>query len=208
MGTDRPFLVKVCGITTLEDAQAAVDAGANALGFNFYPKSPRYISPENARSITDQLGRDVLKVGVFVNAGEKEMHAIANVAGLDVLQLHGSECEIPENTPYEIWRSIPGTNSVPEVDDRIALYLLDTPTPQFGGSGETFDWSGAANFPFPFVLAGGLDGTNVAEAIMTVRPIGVDACSRLEQRPGQKNADKVRQFVAAARGALKQQEVL
>jgi phosphoribosylanthranilate isomerase len=194
-----PFVIKVCGITCEEDALVAIDAGANALGFNFYSRSPRYIDPELAREIGRMTG-DYLKVGVFVNAVEHELTRIARIAELDVLQLHGDTAELPAG--QRLWRSIAGTSGAPARDHRIEAYVLDAPTPAFGGSGRTFDWSQAANFPYRAIVAGGLDAANVADAIAAMRPWGVDACSRLESRPGRKDAQKVREFVAAAVNAF------
>lgn len=191
------FIIKICGITAEEDARAAVEAGANALGFNFYPRSPRYISPARAREIAQAVPGDYLKVGVFVNATEIELLEAAATVPLDVLQLHGDRCAIPSGSSPRIWRSIVPTNTLPQ-DACIEAYLLDTPTPEFGGSGRTFDWSLAKNFPHRAILAGGLDAVNVAAAIAALGPWGVDACSRLEAQPGRKDIQRMRAFIAAA----------
>lgn len=196
--TGLPFVVKVCGITNEEDASIAVEAGANALGFNFYPKSPRYVTPERARQIIDRTSGTYCKVGVFVNTAEAELLAIAGAVGLEVLQLHGEHCPAPSSSSYCIWRSLSGRFEVLEEETGIEAYLLDSPTPDFGGSGQAFPWIRAAAFPYCCIVAGGLDAGNVAEAIETVRPWGVDACSRLESRPGKKDAMRMRAFVSAA----------
>ncbi|MBV9085639.1 MAG: phosphoribosylanthranilate isomerase [Acidobacteriaceae bacterium] len=194
---DTEFIVKVCGITREEDACIAVNAGANALGFNFYKKSPRYITPGRARQIAEAVPAKYLKVGVFVNESQEELLAAAGEAGLDVLQLYGENCAVPDSE-YRVWRSIPGASPTPARDRRIEAYLLDAATPDYGGSGKAFDWSLAARFPYPAIIAGGLDSTNVAEAIAAAVPRGVDACSRLEFAPGKKDAQRLRAFLAAA----------
>jgi len=196
--TSLPFVVKICGITNEEDARIAVDAGANALGFNFYPKSPRYVAPERAREIIDRTRGEYCKVGVFVNTTEAVLLTVAGAVGLDVLQLHGEGSRAPKLSDYCIWRSLSGRFEVPEGEADVEAYLLDSATPHFGGSGQAFPWIRAAAFPYCCIVAGGLDGANVAEAIETVRPWGVDACSRLESGPGKKDPVRVRAFVSAA----------
>jgi phosphoribosylanthranilate isomerase len=195
---DFPFIIKVCGITSEEDARIAVEAGVTALGLNFYPKSPRYLQPARARQIASTLPDSVVKVGVFVNPLPEQLIAIADEVGLDVLQLHG-QSRLPEMRPrYRIWKAIVAGEPAPCADERIEAYLLDAPTPDYGGSGKVFNWSLAAGFPHRAIIAGGLDGSNVAEAIQTGLPYGVDACSRLESSPGRKDAQRVRDFVRAA----------
>lgn len=194
---DLPFIVKVCGITNADDAHVAIDAGANALGFNFYPKSPRYLTPARARQIAAALPRAFLRVGIFVNPTKNEVAQIAAEVPLDVLQLYG-RCAHTFET-YRVWRATgPGydpTEPIPEA------FFLDTPTEHFGGSGRTFDWSLAAASPVRAIIAGGLDASNVAEAIRIARPWGVDACSRLESTPGKKDPQRTRDFVLAALAA-------
>jgi phosphoribosylanthranilate isomerase len=191
------MMVKICGITNREDALAAVEAGASALGFNFYPPSPRYISPDIAAEIG--AGLPVLRVGVFVD--EADVTGIASRARLDVVQLHGSEA--PDQMPAElrIWKAFRVTNdwvaaSMSSYRDcpQVEAFLLDGPAP---GSGEGFDWTRASGIR-KLVLAGGLGPDNVAEAIRQVRPWGVDACSRLERTPGVKDHERMRRFVRAA----------
>jgi phosphoribosylanthranilate isomerase len=196
--TELPFVVKVCGITCEEDARGAVAAGANALGFNFYSESPRYIPPERAREIVAAVSGGYLKVGVFVNASEAELLSIGAAVPLDVLQLHGERIEVPDSSQFRIWRSIPGDSASPKYNERVEAYLLDAVTPRYGGSGRQFDWRLAANFNHRAIVAGGLDASNVAEAIAIVRPWGVDACSRIEASPGKKDLRHLRDFVAAA----------
>jgi phosphoribosylanthranilate isomerase len=198
-------LVKICGITNVSDALAAVDAGADALGFNFYLPSPRYISPVNVRKITDQLPENVLKVGVFVNEGLHSVVRIAAEAGLSAVQLHGDEspeyCRELAGT-YVIKAFGAGDNLHLETYDVDAVMLDTKDDLLHGGTGRTFDWSIAkrANRSVPkLFLAGGLSPENVAQAIATVRPYAVDACSSLEERLGKKNHERMRAFVTAVR---------
>jgi phosphoribosylanthranilate isomerase len=198
------FVIKVCGITTAEDAEHAARAGATALGFIFYPKSPRYVLPARAEEIARSLPGGVLKVGVFVNATRQELAAVSNTVPLDILQLHGDVSSSPPIA--RIWRSVAVDNhfSLTELSDSYEAYLLDSPGQCFGGSGRTFDWSVASDqtSKVRLIVAGGLDASNVAEAIDATHPWGVDACSRLESQPGQKDRAKVQAFVEAARDAF------
>jgi phosphoribosylanthranilate isomerase len=187
---NQAFIVKVCGVTTLEHAQVALDAGANALGFNFYPKSPRFITVDRAADIIRKLHGDYLRVGVFVNPSAGELSATAPL--LDVHQIHGAG-----TGSLPVWRAI-GAGVIPEADASVEAWLLDSFTPSFGGSGQTFDWSLAANFPYRAIVAGGLDAANVAQAIRIANPWGVDACSRLEATPGRKDPLRVAAFVQQA----------
>lgn len=188
------FIVKVCGIRTQADADVATRAGASAVGFNFYPKSPRFLPPEAAAQI--DTPQKCLRVGVFVNATVDQLQYAAAAAGLDIIQLHGAFGTLPSTA--RVWRSVPAGCEAPEADKRIEAYLLDTPTASYGGSGQTFDWAIARAFPHRMILAGGLDAQNVAEAIRTVRPWGVDACSRLESARGEKDPWRVEAFVRTA----------
>jgi phosphoribosylanthranilate isomerase len=200
--------VKICGITNLEDARAAVDAGADAVGFNFYRRSPRFIAPVDARDIIEQLPETVLSVGVFVNEGEPEQVArIADLAGLKAVQLHGDEspqyCRaLRDRFVIKALRVGMGfePQSVKEYETN-AILLDAFARDARGGTGRVIDWSIARQVrelvPQLF-LAGGLSVENVAEAITIVEPYAVDACSSLEQEPGRKDADRVRAFVAAA----------
>lgn len=207
-------LVKVCGITNLDDALAAVDAGADALGFNFYPRSPRCITPETARTIIDGLPANVLTVGVFVN---EELHTIektASEAGVSALQLHGSES--PEYCKQLQGRCVikvfaAHNDFAPEtvLDYDVQAIMLDAFDKEAaggigGGTGKLSNWSVARKtrelFPRLF-LAGGLSAENVGDAIDLVNPYAVDACSLLESAPGRKDHARVRAFVAAVRAA-------
>jgi phosphoribosylanthranilate isomerase len=190
------FIIKICGITNERDALAAVEAGANALGFNFYPRSPRFITLETAQCIAGRLPDTVLKVGVFVEPSEEELKVAIDQVPLDVVQLHGKR--VP-SAAHRTWRALSATQADPAESLVAEAILLDSHTPYHGGSGQTFDWKLASRFWQPIILAGGLDSTNVAAAIEVARPWGVDACSRLETAPGIKDPIRVRSFVQAAR---------
>jgi phosphoribosylanthranilate isomerase len=196
------MIVKICGITNREDAQAAVDGGVTALGFIFYEKSPRYIAPEDAAKIVERLSTGVWKVGVFVNVKPAKVARIRKVAGLDIVQLQGDET--PAEMPAEgrVWKAlrVDETFHAARMDAySVEAFLLDTPSEgSYGGTGRTFDWSKATGTGRRIVLAGGLDAENVRAAIERVRPWGVDACSGLEISPGRKDHIKVARFLKAA----------
>ncbi|MDZ4797890.1 MAG: phosphoribosylanthranilate isomerase [Bryobacteraceae bacterium] len=195
--TRRPdFIVKICGITNREDAVAAAEAGANALGFNFYPQSPRYLpEPETAAALAEDL--DVLRVGIFVNSPPEEVADIVERAALDIVQLHGHE-DPADFATLRVWKAFrvhPGWDPEILCSSGAEAYLLDGPAP---GTGATFDWTLARNLPQRIILAGGLSPENVGEAVKLIRPWGVDACSRLERAPGIKDHERIRQFVANA----------
>jgi phosphoribosylanthranilate isomerase len=196
------FVVKICGITNEDDARVAIEAGANALGFNSYAKSPRCLSLARASRLAATVPASTLKVGVFVNPLEQDLLDALDQVTLDVLQLHGSHCPASLPGTHRIWRAA-NAGDPPEHDARFEAYLLDTATPHFGGSGKTFDWTLAAAFPHRAIIAGGLDGDNVARAIETAHPWGVDACSRLESHPGKKDPQRVRHFARAALSATR-----
>jgi phosphoribosylanthranilate isomerase len=202
--------IKVCGITNLEDALQAVEAGADALGFNFYRDSPRYITPSLAHSIIASLPGSVLSVGVFVNERPETVLSIASEAGLSGLQFHGDET--PEycralGGRFLIKALRVGEGFTPEsaAEYPVDAILLDAfDASARGGTGRTFDWSLARRtrelVPKLF-LAGGLSPANIEEAIAAVAPYGVDACSALESAPGCKDTALVRDFIARARRA-------
>jgi phosphoribosylanthranilate isomerase len=203
--------VKICGITNLEDALLSAAAGADALGFNFYRPSPRFIEPLAAREIIDRLPGNVLTVGVFVNEPTPEaVERIASDAGVAAVQLHGDES--PEycralRSRYVIKVLTAGNDFEPQraLDYEVQAIMLDTFDPQLrGGTGRVMDWSLArkmrALVPRLF-LAGGLAAENVRYAIAAVDPYGVDACSRLEISPGKKVPERLEAFVKAARAA-------
>ena len=201
-------LVKICGITNLQDALMAVEAGADVLGFNFYRPSPRYIEPAVARQIIQELPKEVLKVGVFVNEATPEsVLEIARATGINALQLHGDES--PEYcAALRDWFVIKMLSQQQLIDGALDDYnvsavMIDAGDKDArGGTGRTGDWSLAARFrnvvPKLF-LAGGLSPQNIQEAITAVRPYAVDACSRLEESPGKKNHELVREFIGKCR---------
>jgi len=190
------MMVKICGITNSDDAMAAVEAGASAIGFNFYRDSPRYISPTGAAMIAEKIPAAVWKVGVFVGEPADTVAKIALEVGLDVAQLHG----MSEARGLRIWRALPANAGIPEqLTDGAEALLIDTPSPDLiGGTGETWDWSKVKEHTWKLIIAGGLDASNVRQAIEQARPWGVDACSRLEKSPGLKDHEKMRNFVKAA----------
>ena len=195
------MMVKICGITNRGDALAAVDGGASALGFNFYPHSPRYIAPEQAETILAALPAGVVKVGVFVNEAADSVASLAGQLGLDVVQLHGESVEIPAG--LRVWRALPVEPGfdIASLDTLPAeAFLLDAPAGSLhGGTGRSFDWSLARGARRQVIIAGGLDETNVRRAIEEAQPWGVDACSRLESSPGRKDHHRMEQFLKAAR---------
>jgi phosphoribosylanthranilate isomerase len=201
--------VKICGITNLEDALLSAKSGADVLGFNFYKKSPRYILPEKAREIIDELSAEILKVGVFVNEKMETICKIAETAKLDGVQLHGEETpefvrQLTKKTNLAIIKAFRvSENFKPEdvLKYEVDAVLLDAYSPKdYGGTGETFDWEIAKKvreiFPKMY-LAGGLSEVNVAEAINKVQPFAVDACSCLEKTPGKKDLRKLMSFFSA-----------
>ncbi len=196
---------KICGITRLEDALAASRLGADALGFNFWPGSKRFVTPAVARAIVARLPPLVTPVGVFVNQSEGEMLAVAGETGIQVLQLHGDEPpELCARLPLPVWKAIAVDRPHLLSHARayaVQAFVLDTPSRGFGGSGRTFDWSLAAGVSdvAPVVLAGGLAPENVAEAARAVRPWAVDVASGVESSPGVKDADRMARFLAAVR---------
>lgn len=189
------MMIKICGITNREDALAAIDAGATALGFNFYPESPRYITPEKAAEIGD--GLQVTKAGVFVNEAPAAVSETMRAAALDIAQVYGDR----QYSGLRTWRACRVQSSdfiLPEDNDAEA-FLLDGFSPDvFGGSGKMFPWSLARGLRKRIVVAGGLHAENVREAIEQAQPWGVDACSRIEKSPGQKDHEKMKRFIAAA----------
>ena len=196
------MMVKICGIMNRDDALAAIDGGAAALGFNFYPGSPRYIPPQEAARIIEALPASACKVGVFVNESPESVRELVGNTGLDVAQLHGQEEAAALPQGIRVWKALRvdasfGPRKLAPFD--VEAFLLDAPAPHvYGGSGSTFDWSKAAGLGGKIILAGGLDAANVREAIRRARPWGVDACSRLESAPGRKDHGKMLAFLKAA----------
>jgi phosphoribosylanthranilate isomerase len=199
--------VKICGITRLEDAQAAVAAGANALGFVFWPKSPRYVDPDRARDIVATLSPGVTPVGVFVDQPEDEVNDVARRVKLAVVQLHGNE-----NDQY-VRKMTRGVMKAVAVDGTSApsleawssdvRILLDVHDPlRKGGTGRTIDWSIAADIARrrDIVLAGGLTPENIRDAIAQVRPYGIDVSSGVEASPGIKDHERIKALFEAVHG--------
>lgn len=183
------MMIKVCGITRREDALVAAEAGASAIGFIFYPKSPRYITPQRAAVLGE--GLDLWKVGIFVDESPVTVEAVMRAAALDVAQIYGGS--VPPGT--RVWRAFRVTESWSWAGEAEAI-LLDGEK-----NGVSFDWSLARGAAGKVIVAGGLDANNVAVAIRIAEPWGVDASSKLESAPGIKDHDKVRAFVKAAREA-------
>ncbi len=196
--------VKVCGITSYEDASLALDLGVDALGFNFFPRSLRYVDPADARRIIRRLPPLTVTVGLFVNvAVAREVDESARWAGVQVLQLHGDEsadyCRALSDWPLiKVLRlgKDPIREDLSEYPAR--AFLLDTRDDRhYGGTGRTFDWSLAENISsrYPVILAGGLGPENVGAAIRMVKPYGVDVCSGVEESPGRKHPGKLSAFM-------------
>jgi phosphoribosylanthranilate isomerase len=201
--------VKICGITNLADAQAAVAAGADALGFNFYEKSPRHIPLEEAAEITRQLPPFIIRMGVFVNAPADFVLRAIRESGMTMLQFHGDEppefCSQFSLMSMKAFR-VRGPETLKEIPQFYTdAYFLDAfSSATYGGSGEKFNWAlavEAARFGKPIFLAGGLTPENVAQAVRQVHPFGVDVSSGVESVPGKKDHTKVKAFIAAVRGA-------
>ena len=201
--------VKVCGITNLNDARASVEAGAYALGFNFYPKSPRYLPPLEAAKVISQLPERVVAVGVFVNEPDSTaIKAVAKMAGIHAVQLHGEEspsfCK-SLNGLFIIKALRVGDDFRPAEAARFetdAILLDAFKAGLYGGTGQAFDWTIAARtkqFARKLYLAGGLNATNVGEAIKTVQPYAIDVCSGVESSPGYKDPAKLCAFMDAIR---------
>ncbi|MDA8090309.1 MAG: phosphoribosylanthranilate isomerase [Nitrospiraceae bacterium] len=201
--------VKICGITNYDDALAAAEFGADALGFVFYKKSPRYISPEKAGEIISRIPPFVATVGVFVDEEKKRIERIMEQAGLDAAQFHGNEppeaCIIPKRTIKAI-RVKELTDLEPMKEYKVGAFLLDTYTPEApGGTGQIFNWSIALDAKVTgvrIILAGGLTPDNVAQAILMVKPYGVDVSSGVELEKGIKDHEKMRLFIHRAKEAI------
>lgn len=192
MTTDPTHIIKVCGLTSAADAEHAIAAGSNALGFNFWSGSPRYLDPASASWIST-LPTQALRIGVFVDESPARVAQIFAQLHLDIAQIHRGDA-LP-NLP--IWRAV----SIDEAASSTTPILVDAPpldNGQPGGTGRTYDWTRVRGLSPRLIVAGGLDASNVRLAIQQSAPWGVDSCSRLESAPGQKDLSKVRDFVAAA----------
>ncbi|RII27345.1 MAG: phosphoribosylanthranilate isomerase [Geobacter sp.] len=200
--------VKICGITNVDYALMAVEAGADALGFVFYSKSPRCVTPEKAAEIIRELPPFVQAVGLFVNESAERVNGISKACRLDIVQLHGEEtpayCELMERRVVKVFRVKDGASITTMQQYRVAGYLLDAwSSAAYGGTGQTFDWELAreAGQHGPLILAGGLTPENVAEAVSRVQPYAVDVSSGVEAVPGKKDPAKVREFIRRAKEA-------
>lgn len=203
--------IKICGITSAADAQAAIEAGANLLGFNFYAKSPRHISEDQAAEIRSKLPKRVKAVGIFVNRLVADVITLRSSVKLDAVQLHGDES--PE-TVAEIASVVPVIKAfrvepefpITTLDEysRAFAFLFDAAhTDQYGGTGRTTDWDVArrASLKHRIILAGGLKVENVAAAVRIVRPYGIDVASGVESSPGKKDHELLREFIKEVRRA-------
>ncbi len=207
-GSFSTVRVKICGLTSRRDAFAAVEAGADALGFNFHPASPRCVTPAFARAVVRSLPPFVAPVGLFVNRPVRDVAAICRAAGLRMAQLHGDEPvpDIRRLAPLPVMKVIRvrDRQSVLRARryGRAALRLFDAYDERaFGGTGRRFNWALLKGAPRPFMLAGGLTPANVRRAVRTVRPYGVDVSSGVERAPGIKDHAKMRAFIRAAKSA-------
>jgi phosphoribosylanthranilate isomerase len=199
--------VKICGITNLEDGLAAASAGADALGFVFHPESPRYVTPGRAREIIGALPQAVRTVGVFVDLAAEEVLRIAELCGLDLIQLHGGETReycrrFPRERVIKALSFRSEEEFVAMADYPVRAFLVDAHDPvRFGGTGKTCDWNLArkAAACHPLILAGGLSEENIIAALEAVRPLAVDISSGVETAPGKKDHEKIRSVIAAVR---------
>lgn len=206
--------VKICGITNLDDALTAVTAGADALGFVFYEKSPRFVSPGTAGEIIRHLPPFVTTVGLFVNAEADFVNATGEKCLIDRVQLHGDEC--PEfcarivRPVVKVFR-VRNRESLQTIKDyRVAGFLLDAYSPDaFGGTGKSFNWELASEAKQygPVILAGGLTPDNVRQAVDAVGPYAVDVSSGVEAAPGKKDPDKIKAFIENAKGVWRNDEI-
>jgi phosphoribosylanthranilate isomerase len=202
-------IVKICGLTSLADAEAAADAGADAIGLMFYEASPRNVSLKTAAEIARQLPTVVIKVGVFVNAPEDLVTRAIAECGLNILQFHGDEspeyCGLFPVMTIKAFRIRDAQSLLALPPYKTDAWLLDAHVPgKLGGSGATFNWDlavEAQKLGRPIFLAGGLTADNVAAAVSHVRPYAVDVSSGVESAPGKKDHAKVRAFVKAAKAA-------
>jgi phosphoribosylanthranilate isomerase len=200
--------VKICGITNVDDAIAAVDFGADALGFVFFEGSPRRISYKDAAAIIKKLPSFLTSVGVFVDDTPERIEEITSRTGIDVIQLHGNEppdmCRLSRRVIKAIRvKSLESLDPLIHFKDKVSAFLLDTFTPDvFGGTGLIFNWDIAAYAKQygRIILAGGLTPDNIAEAITRVRPYGVDVSSGVESEKGKKDRNKMELFIRRARG--------
>jgi phosphoribosylanthranilate isomerase len=207
----NPPEVKICGLTRVEDALQALESGADYLGFVLYPPSPRSISPSALKRLRLRLPESARCVGVFVNMAPVEVAGIVRECGLFAAQLSGDEAARDFSRPdFRIWRTvrrIGGRWSPDPGDWCVERFLVDSAGPQYGGAGRVSDWSraGVLARACPVLLAGGLTPENVAEAVQTVRPVGVDVASGVESEPGRKDWARLQRFIRSARSAYSEE---
>ena len=201
--------IKICGITNLEDALLAVEYGADALGFIFYPPSRRYVEPEKVKEIVAKLPPFIFRVGVFVDEQPEKIGQIVNGCRLDGIQLHGSEtpefCRMFRRRVIKTFQP-QNESQVRQISNyKVDAFLLDSYHPELaGGTGTTFDWElavAAKMFGPPVILSGGLNPDNVAEAVRLVKPYGVDVATGVEAFQGKKDRAKLKSFIEQARWA-------
>jgi len=206
--TAQAVRVKICGITRIQDAELALELGADALGFNFWPRSKRFCDPAVAQQIVRRLPPLASAVAVFVNQPRQEVERICARIGATAVQLHGGEPpEFCDDFSLPVIKAIQvrGLESLAACSQyRVSAFLMDTPSAGFGGTGRTFPWRVLASRtdPRPILLAGGLTPENVGRAIRQVRPYAVDVASGVESAPGVKSPKKMARFIAAAKRAL------
>jgi phosphoribosylanthranilate isomerase len=200
------MLIKICGLTSADDARRAVDAGATAIGMVFWPGSPRVVTLEQAEAVVGAVGAQVLTVGVFVDATREAIDHVMRRVSLGAAQLHGQESPaFVEVLPWSVIKAVPvpAEGPLPDLAPWAGVrILLDAHDPvRRGGTGQVVDWTRAAALAAtrPVILAGGLTPDNVGEAVMRVRPAGIDVSSGVEQSPGVKDVAKVRALIAAVR---------
>jgi phosphoribosylanthranilate isomerase len=204
------FRIKICGMTTADDARAAAHAGADAVGFIFYPKSPRCITPAAAAAIGEKLPDHVARVAVQVGWTLETVAELERIMRIDVWQLHGAETPattraLRPRTLVKVF-GLPRNDEVDPSDYDVDGFLLDKASPLHGGTGETFAWPLATAFqkttPRPCILSGGLTPDNVEHAVKTVQPWGVDVCSGVESSPGRKDHVRMTRFIHLCRPLL------
>jgi len=202
----QDLFVKICGITNLEDAQHAVQCKADAVGFVFYEPSERHIHPDEAARIVSRLPEYISKVGVFVNADSRYVHEVARNVQLSAVQLYGNEGADDligyETSVIKVFRIKPDFDVEVMHNYLVDAFLLDTHSEtRYGGTGRTFDWNIAvkAKEYGRIILSGGLTTENIEDAVRFVQPYGVDVSSGVEQAPGKKDPERVREFIARAK---------
>jgi len=203
---NQDLFVKICGVTNVEDAQFALECGADAIGLNFYERSPRFVTMERAQEIVSKLSEHKSKIGVFVNASRKRILEVIKTVNLSAVQLvgqHGPDDLVNfESSVIKVFRVYPGFDVEVLRNYIIDAFLLDTYQDEtYGGTGKTFDWNVAikAKEYGKVILSGGLNSENIEDAVKYVQPYGVDVNSGVELRPGRKDPRKIRDFIARAR---------